>query len=82
MAKFFRISGVIFFLGTVIGACLLFSSSGSGSLADAIIGIGTAFVSTALGLLFIYTAELLDRISALEKSKEDKKTSNETPSSP
>lgn len=69
MPKFFRICGVIFFLGVVVGACLLFSSAGSGRLADALLGIAASFFSAALGLLFIYVAELLDRIAVLEKNQ-------------
>ncbi len=72
MSKFFRISGIIFFLGCVIGFCLVFSSAGSGSLADAVLGLIIAFLSSALGLLFIYAAELLERVKALEeKDKKD-----------
>lgn len=72
MPRFFRICGIVFFLGCVIGFCLVFSSSASGSLADALTGLLIAFLSCALGLLFIYAAELLDRVKALEeKDKKD-----------
>ncbi|MBQ8207609.1 MAG: hypothetical protein IJZ89_02630 [Clostridia bacterium] len=73
MSKFFRICGVLFFLGVVVGFCLIMSSAMSNSLADALIGIAAAFVSAALGLLFIYVAELLDRIRALEQKLEAKR---------
>ena len=72
MPRFFRICGIVFFLGCVIGFVLLFSSSASKSLADALIGLLIAFLSCALGLLFIYAAELLERVKALEdKDKKD-----------
>ena len=72
MPRFFRICGIVFFLGCVIGFCLVFASSGSGSLTDALLGILIAFLSSALGLLFIYAAELLERVKALEeKNKKD-----------
>ena len=67
MSKFFRICGVIFFLGCVIGFCLVFASAGSGSLADALTGLLIAFLSCSLGLLFIYAAGLLERVKALEE---------------
>ncbi len=66
MLRFFRISGIVFFLGCVIGFCLIFSSAGTKSLADALAGLVIAFISCALGLLFIYVAELLDRVKTLE----------------
>ncbi len=75
MPRFFRICGIVFFLGCVIGFCLVFSSAATESLADALSGLLIAFLSCALGLLFIYTAELLDRVKALE-DKNTKKDEN------
>lgn len=70
MPKFFRICGIIIFLACVIGFCLVFSSAATGSLSDALFGLLIAFLSCAAGLLFIYTAELLDRVKALEEKNE------------
>lgn len=67
MVKFFRICGVVFFLGVVVGFSLLMTSALTGSLSDALVGIGIAFASAAVGLLFIYAAELLERVRELEK---------------
>lgn len=78
MARFFRISGVIFFLGCVIGFVLMFGSAGSGSLGDMVVGALLTFASIAIGLLFIYCAELLERIARLEnelKSPKNKELS-------
>ncbi len=74
MPKFFRICGIIFFLGCVLGFCLVFSSAGSGSLADALAGLLISFLSCSLGLLFIYAAELLERVKALEEKAPKKPT--------
>ncbi len=73
MSKFFRISGVIFFLGTVVGFFLMFSSAASDSLFDTVLGLLIAFSGAAMGLLFIYVAELLERVAHLEKALGKKK---------
>ncbi|MBQ8005437.1 MAG: hypothetical protein IJ303_03900 [Clostridia bacterium] len=70
MSKFFRICGVIFFLGAVCGFCLIFSAAASDSLLSIFAGSAIGFGSVSAGLLFIYTAELLERIAALEKKIE------------